>query len=311
MKINDFISYSDQRLYLPSIFNGQNVNWLLDCGAAVSCADVSLVRGKHLKAVPDGFHLGSASGHSIDVRGWIWTEITFGKRKCKVPLIICEGLKSQAILGIDFIKREGAVIDAKLDRVTIGNETIRTTSVKKAISANNPWGGKMNELRLTESIQILPMSGRVVSTQLRKPLEEETLGVCVDPTFLMEEGAQTVHEGKIRVTLHNPSLDVIEFKKGDTVGYFHPILEENMCAIDEIEKLEPKAEVTPKEKLKFMLENWRFGGPEKYKKRYWDLICKYQKVFSANKFDLGRSSAIRHKIHLKQSLSATATMRPR
>ena len=39
---------------------------------------------------------------------------------------------------------------------------------------------------------------------------------------------------------------------------------------------------------------------DKYRKKYWDLLSKYAKVFSAGKFDLGRSSDIRHKIHLKQ-----------
>ena len=303
VKINDFLSYNDERLYIKSVFFDQDVNWLIDSGAGISAADVSLIpKSVRLNECPDNLALNSASGHGIEIAGWIWSNITIGKAVFRVPLIICRGLRTKAILGIDFLRREGATIDYKKERLVMSQVSVSTTTVRKAIDKIDVWGGgKSNEIRLSQAVQVLPMQGVVVTAQLRKPVEELTFGLCTDPTLLMEEAAQVVVDGKVKVTLHNASLEKFDLKKGDVIGYFHPIKEEHTCEISELEKIEPAAKVPLKEKLRFMLENWRYGGPKQYKKLYWDLICKYQHVFSANKFDLGRTDVVQHKIRLKSS----------
>jgi hypothetical protein len=323
--LNDVIHVNDERFFIAlADTKGVTTDWLLDSGAAITAVDPSVVpEGTQVEAAAPNFEARSASNHTLVTKGVCDLRIRLKDKWLQHRVYVLEGLRTKAILGIDFIRKKNVVVEGGLGRVTIaGVEAASVASVEaKRVEEDQVVqieGIPMSEqgsrvpnscvaLRSSKTIQVFPMSGRIVPLTMRKPLEEGTVGICADSAGVVTEALQEVQDGRVLVNLHNPTEEMLLFKKGDVIATFQPLKPaavENLVTIDEITAAQRPAKSRSEEEIKAKLghlaENFRFGGPEHFRGQFWQLIRRYEDVFSANKFDLGRTNAVKHNVRLME-----------
>jgi DNA polymerase III psi subunit len=312
VQINDIIQANDKRFFIEmecetisaSASEQRNVHWLLDCGAQITAISATCVKDRSaIRPLKHKFQAKSASGHDLNVLGMVQLSAFVGKRHIQFPAIVMDGLSTQAILGVDFIREQDVTIQGGTGTVLLRGTKTPTIA---AVETTKPMGSKppaVHVLRAPKTVQVMPMSGCVVEVHPRQPLEEGTLGLCSDPNHdtLVVEALQIVYEGNVKVNLHNPTQRLITIPAGEPVAFFQKVSETEV--VDLAEVTAEFAEVQPvpsheqvQEKLQFMAEKLNFRGNTQWKAKYWELICKYQHVFSAHKYDLGRTDAVKHSI---------------
>jgi hypothetical protein len=302
--INDSVAFNDERFFI-SLMNeaGESSSWLLDSGAAITVADPSVVpKETMIEALPRSFEARSASGHKLEVVGKAIIRLKVQEKWLSVPVVVVEGLRTRAILGVDFIRNNNVVIEGGVGRVTIAGACARTVA---AIRVRDTKPGSCVALRPIETVQVFPMSGVVVPMTMRKPMEEGTVGICSDKAGCVTEALQEIRDGRLLVNIHNPTEELWVFRKGEVAAFFKPMKAEEVSELVLIEEVQaqmrrPVGTGTRdlQEKLRYLEQNFKFGGPENLREQFWQLIVRYQHVFSADKFDLGRTSEVKHKIHL-------------
>ena len=100
---------------LPGWINGTKLSLLLDTGAAVALLREDVWR--QLAPQPPGLEpwpgatLVSAGGMPLNVHGSVCVNLDLGGREFKAEMVVVSPLTSEAILGIDFLQGQQAVID--------------------------------------------------------------------------------------------------------------------------------------------------------------------------------------------------------
>ena len=100
---------------LPGTINGTNVTLLLDTGAAVTLLRQDVwaqitAPPSDLKPWP-GAALVSADGTPLTILGCACVNLGMGGRNFRTDMVVVSPLTSEAILGIDFLQAQQAVVD--------------------------------------------------------------------------------------------------------------------------------------------------------------------------------------------------------
>jgi transposase InsO family protein len=302
-KIKDAVTINDERFFISLTDQSGNMNsWLVDSGAAITVADPSVIpQDTVVEPLPNSFEARSASNHKLEVLGRALLQGKVQGKTVNFSAIVVEGLRTKAILGMDFIRQHGVVIDGGAGRISVAGVQAPTVA---AVASREPKVTNCIALRPVETIQVFPMTGVVVPMTTRKPLEEGTVGICSDQAGCVTEAIQKVQDGRILINLHNPTQELWVFKKGEVAAFFQPMAKqavEEILTVDEVVSQMRRTDAhrgNTAEKLRYLRENLRCGGPPQVQERLWRLIVQYQHVFSGDKFDLGRTDEVKHKIHL-------------
>ena len=100
---------------------GRNAAVLVDTGSSVTLARKSLVSSSLVQTRPPRSCLKSASGHEIPVTHEALLEYELGGYKIQHWTFICPDLMHEALIGYDFIKDHGLVIDGKAQTICCKN----------------------------------------------------------------------------------------------------------------------------------------------------------------------------------------------
>jgi transposase InsO family protein len=312
--LNDVVHVNDERFFISlSDKTGKRNEWLLDSGAAITAVDPTLIpEGLELEQVPPSFEARSASNHTLVARGVVNLPMRLGEKWLTHKVYVLEGLRTKAILGVDFIRRKNVVIEGGAGRVQISGVTAAAVAAvdksEEVVRQEVRVPASYVALRPEKTVQVFPMSGVVVPLVMRKPMEEGTVGICSDSTGTVTEAIQEVHDGRVLVNFHNPTEEMLVFPKGEVAAFFQPMKQEKvkeLMPIDEmlVGKRDTKSVKTREsyeQKRRYLRENFQFGGPAHFKEQFWQLVWQYEDVFSSGKFDLGRTSVVKHEIRLTE-----------
>ena len=317
-----FESFSQRLLTICSIFsvcgygnkvrpsvemNIENViqNCTYDTGASISCTSTRLWR----KLPPDkrpqklDMHVTatSASGEKLDIQGCYLMKCTVFGRTIEHPFFVCRNLKSDTLLGIDFIKAAGLNFDAYSGEVYLREPSGKSKDVK---------------LMTRQETYIAPRSTAVVSASLQdnRSKVRPILSTCVidiglngcpqlanDNVLL-----QSDKNGLCKMLLTNSGVTPLRLPRLTNIGNGYLIDDKQAVKVEEITEI--LAEMNPKsdkklptlKDIEWVRENADLSHlPNEFKKKYENLLIKYHHIFSKHKNDLGRCTMGKHTIPLK------------
>lgn len=290
--INNFCNKVPDKMrpFLKSTIGHSQINWLVDTGAIVSCMgqdvfnsiDPTLVQQVHSQ---EDINLNSATGHSFKILGKFTIQITFDQHTLPHDVIVVNKLSVPAILGMDFLDKYNARIDAK-------KREIHFNSVKHVYAVSED-----KEILTAECSHIPPRSARWIKA---KCPDIDQADVQVDSEYLIIESAlATVSHGKLKVLIHNPTYNPIDLQRNQHVGVASIVTQQDILPIDKlknnysgkIQQLSPTKQQ--------LIAQCKIDGPKEFQYHVRNLLQEFADVISENKQDLGRTNALYHQIRMK------------
>ena len=143
---------------LSGSINGTNLNLLLDTGAAVTLLRDDIWR----KITPQppslepwtGATLVSAGGMPLTVHGCVLVDLDLGGREFKTSMVVVSPLTSEAILGIDFLQGQQAVIDLGHGRLCLKESGCEIPLVTLPLAL--PLAHSQQQVRTVETVEVPP-----------------------------------------------------------------------------------------------------------------------------------------------------------
>jgi len=303
-----------RRPRVKGLVGNKEMDFLVDSGASVSVCSEKMLQAcwQNWKfrriPLPPTLRLSGVTGHKINIVDYVEMEIGVLGKTVNRPMLIVSGLDvNHCILGYDFIKEEGLVIDGSKDEVYF-----RDNQIKK-------WDKAALQVRGRTTI----MPGQIQHVNLianngQQCIAENETAYCTPVTTAAVSFPELITRigkgGEAYLPILNSTDRKVILKAKDTIGfayrtedYFDSIEELNDKTMASIfgtignEPIEPKTglikPMTKEEedelraRLQIQVEgNWR--------QKYEDLMLRYHDVCSKDKFDLGHASVIKHKIKM-------------
>ena len=280
MTINDTNS---KRPFIDLYIKGQKTRWLADSGAVTTVANDSffeqfktsciLLKTTHNKKVV------GASGTEMRVTGVYLCPLRIGETKFWHPIICLSNLRSQAIAGMDMMRRLGIIIDTANNKVVLPNL-------------------KKEEVSSIEEIVVPANSTKLVKVRAAKAsCDRNSLFIPDDPS-VTADGILTLHDkDTCHIPIWNSSAEPLHISRGERMGTIQSAPELVAPTPARQIVLEPLSG----QKRKYILDNLQYGShlTEQEREQLTSLILKYHQAFSANEYDLGHTDVLKHTIKLK------------
>ena len=107
----------------------KDIEFLIDTGASVSVCSEKLFTASWNNwnatrlPLPPALRLSGVTGHNINIVDYVEMEVEIKGRKIPRPMLIVSGLEcTHCILGYDFVREEGLVIDGAKDEIYFDRE---------------------------------------------------------------------------------------------------------------------------------------------------------------------------------------------
>jgi hypothetical protein len=260
--------------------------------------------------LPRHLQVAGVTGEDIQVVDYVEAEMTILGRTTKRPILVVKGLlTTEAILGYNFIKQEGLVVDGARNMVYFSKEVRHAAAWSTAT------------LRASKEMTLEPKSVHKMQANPfvgRQMLQPDSEGICAPldtDVGIWDAVARSNKDGQVTVAVVNITDKTYQVHKGDVIGSFRNPEEsgEELVPLDdkvvayifgEIGKdpKEPEREETesidPKQ-AKELEAGFQIHAMGPTRTRYRELIMQYHDVISKDKFDLGRASVIKHKIKMR------------
>ncbi len=312
-----------RRPYLLGMVNGQRVKFLVDSGASVTVVADTLMRNNRLQweqtrlPLPSALRITGITGNTINLVDYLEAEVKVLGRTMTRPVIVVSGLAPDlmGILGYDFIKDEGLVIDGQENRCyfkrVLEGQTdweIATLVVKQRQTV------KDRGYAAVQCVASLNDSGTdFVGAQMG------IVSVLPGSIFGLPDGlGMTREDGTISLTVNNVTDRKIVLPAGATIGFYRnpnahneTIRELDDEVVNSIfgsmghEPAEPKrGRVVPisKEEETTLRARLQIKADPPMRQVYEDLLVDYHDVLSKNKFDIGHTDVIQHVIRMKDEV---------
>ena len=245
-----------------------------------------------------------ADGRELDVRGSIELELEIGRVKTKQSFLIVD-VEKEALLGMDFLQNNRCHIDFSAYLLRIGTEEVRVYDkngcplaihVQTRYPTNIPAG---QEQIVPGWCTHAPPAGKGMIEAHNK-----IAGLWVGAT-LHDTPTQD-----IPIKVLNTTNSTLMLPAGRIVGLYLPVeeVQRNLANLPrkeghgvEFYQLETKADLTPlPTHLEERMDEWCGGLDADDTAKVRQLLSSYSDVFSANDMDVGRTSVIKHSIHLQE-----------
>ena len=108
--------------YIKGIVNSYPVKFMLDTGASVSLLDVNVwntIKGEAILSPWNSPGLVGVAGTPLQVHGTIELQVDLGDQRYPVNVIVTESLKTEAILGLDFLDIHQSIIDVSRQNLSL------------------------------------------------------------------------------------------------------------------------------------------------------------------------------------------------
>jgi len=282
----------DKRPFMTAVTNTKAIKWLLDTGASLSVIEEELFNQLNIpkRKVPDPFRtVTGATGHSLQLLGTYLIPLTIPRYGTVVyPITVAKVLPTKAILGNDFLKKYGVIIDS-----STGKHVIK--------------GLQTSILVLNKDTFIPPMSGKLVKL---KPLTNScelplgTQGVIenkanTDNTYEILEVMTTVsQEGLVTTAITNNTHTELRIPKGTELATMEPIRLATPFStiLNNIQKQETDKPISNK-KNNLIRKLAKIEGSPEFRDKCLQLLMQYHTCISEGPYDLGRTSFMQHTIY--------------
>ena len=277
-------------LFLTACINGKPLSCLVDTGATLSiissraweAMDISSSTLTTFEQV-----ISNASGSPIEVKGKTRVQIKVSKSTCNMDVIIAD-IDNEAILGLDYLKRNGCKIDTAKGDLTIQDETVKLDHV-----------GYVGCCRITaqDRIQIPPRSEKIIQAKMSDSTFEEGKLCIIEPAqSFLEKGMALVAKSlaysqkEIPVRIMNISDEVCQIFPGTNIAEASSVVE-----VRTVKSETSKPKHVPSH-LSDLYQRTIEGMNKEQQKKVANLLTKYSSVFSENDNDIGRTGVLKHRI---------------
>jgi hypothetical protein len=211
------VGFSDdsKRPRVKGTINGTAVQFLVDSGASISVVSERTFDGiwgvAELRRLPLPRHLRVAgiTGADIQVVDYVEAEMTILGRTKTRPILVVKGLSTtEAILGYDYIKQEGLVVDRARNEVYFSKEvphaaawSIATLRASKEMTL---------EPRSVHKVQANPFVGR----HMLKPNSEVICASLDTDVGIWDAVAMSDEHGQVTVAVVNITDKTYQVQKG-------------------------------------------------------------------------------------------------
>jgi hypothetical protein len=285
--------------------NGQLVKCLVDTGATVTVAPLSLAKERNWNMEPIDFKAVSASGHAIPIVGQV--EAVFSVLEWSVTITIYimddtkfdHSMENDVILGCDSLARLPPItIDYQNGRVHLGADYDKRSFCQLAIRALRVCSiPPETQAIIPAYVKGLDRSATLLIQSLDSRLTAASIGT--NPTVV-----EVSHDFTVPVILFNPTKAAVPIFKDMRIGSATELVDDNQCEnslriltlresnTEQSTSVEHKQEEDPSFKLDFSNSNLNGSDLERLR-----ALCEeFQDVFSKNKYDLGSCSVGKHDI---------------
>ena len=292
------------RITLPG---GSQVESLYDTGACVSMIDEKEFRNIPINIRPQKdlsapwLTLHGADHNLMQVKGCYMMRTTIMNRETVRHFYVVKNLSTPVILGIDFINQHSMAYDPDNCEVHFTREwecAAATTSHQITIEPNS-------SVKIPVHAKMFPFNGKTISGPINTVCSVD----CTEIPLLGKDQIVSFDKfGKAHVLIDNP-LDIpVTVPRGSYIGSLERV---NLAECAEVhfdmgsaplsEKPKSTSTLSPekRELLTNAVNDQLKGESAEIRQSYLDLILANADVFSDDKFDLGRTHVMSHKISLK------------
>ena len=279
--------------------NGTPVTLLIDTGAAVTLLRQDVwsqiaTCTSELKPWP-GPPLVSAGGTPLTIHGCTCMTLQLGGRDIQTKMVVVSPLTSEAILGIDFLQAQQALID--LGRGTL---QLRRSGCDILLDAPTPtkYFTGTQQVCISSTIEIPPRVIMTVCAHFETP---------VDGVWLLEEATDkqprlTVGRAIVEplstdvpVCVLNVSDEPVTLYAGTVVATLQPVeLPTGVNAADQ--GASPEVDSEKRKLLWQLVEGCSTSLSTGERDTFYSLLLKHADVFASSTADLGRTDKVRHRI---------------
>ena len=309
-------SHCGDAVYAGCLVNGVKVDALIDTGAQVTLLNKKIFDKiqpqPSLKRTSVSVS-GACTGSELRVVGVAKLNLTLGNINILWPVYVCENINIPMLLGEDFLRDNGILIDFSNDRLLVKRKTIDLKYKPNLEVCRVSFSSHTNICAKSVTNVSCKVAGGLMkegTNGIVKPAEQfETkygLGViCV---------VGTIRNGEIPVRIINPRDSDVVIWKGSSVGQLYPLLpEENMndtsipshCYFVHVDSQtfvrtvnrSTDSQVSDRKDVPGMFPIDNPDIPESEKNLIYGILKQHEKVISQGPNDLGSVSSIKHKIN--------------
>ena len=298
-------NYGRPQVYID--FPGKvTVNALIDTGAQRSVLDLAyfkrIVRSSDevINLDPTRSQLTSVTGNAVQLHGTSLLPLRLHDRILDHRFFIMENLRSECILGVDFVGKHGLVLDVAQGEVgwpSPAREKLPATGQKDKTLVYP-----------LHSVTVAPRTKLPISIKTEKPLTGNLLFLPNFPYAV--ESLISTDQSAQKILISNVTDFPLHLKCTNPVG------EVELCEILALEDLKTVIPETPS-KRKNWLQKLRNrpdlsqlnlkNVPEAHKTNYRRLITRFHDIFSKNAYDVGHATVLPQNITLKNPSLISAT----
>ena len=298
------ISCEASKLTCPVSIGQQRYRAILDTGSMICVARRDVYdrlprRFKNLKETK--LVIRDASGRPLDVLGMITCDIRIEGIKAPCDFYVVSHLQTSMIIGVDFLKNNGARIDLMQETLEFGGKCMNLTTSEKVSSFG----------RLSSDIEIPPQTAVSCTLQYHKDLtvrDTDSLQVTSiesgffgnEPgVFLINGVAKPQAHRRVAGVLVNNTTRFMNFKKGNVIASIE-VLKDSDLLVCQAEGVDEQKDSDKDDKKKGT-------GPveynindslitEKEKQQLIDLLDENEDLFAKHDYDIGRTELIEARI---------------
>ena len=263
----------------------RTTEFLVDTGASVSVCSEKMFKtcwnswNFNRLPLPPTLRLSGVTGHDINIIDYVEMDLEIADKKLTRPIIIVSGLdKTHCILGYDFVKEEGLIIDGAKDEIYFANKKPKNWD-KAAIQTIKK---QSIPPRTIEHIEVVARTGK-------KCIDAGEIAFCTPApisALVFYDSLTKIREGgKMTLAVINCSNSKMTLKAEDTLGFAYkaedyfdsvePLTEESVESIfGEIgqEPVEPRrgktSEISNQEREKLSKRLQILTTDENWKRKY-------------------------------------------
>ena len=242
-------------------------------------------------------------GNSLNVLGDIKTPVTINGCTNTWKFLVIRNLENACIIGADFMKTNNLCLDMKSKRIVFGDDVDNLWTRKAITPVNKTFLPENHHVKMQCTINTpggaLLTPGSLVITKGHQPM---------DGVYIEESLTKVLRRNRIYIIVTNTNPYPVFLKPSQTIGEVFdtstlqvvPVQEAHIASCATGNATGPIPAPT-KEKYDYLLENFRCPPetPPEIRAKYEALIMQNHDVFANDKYDLGFSDAVSHRINMK------------
>ena len=282
-------------LTVTATLNNQEIKLLVDTGAGISVIDEKFLRELYDDQVPELFtststQVKTVSGEALPILGTVKVRLKVASGDYPCDFHVVTNLSYEAVLGRDFLRANGAVINLKNGTLQLENNSLETSFEDKC------------PVRVWSTCIVPPQSEAIIPAYLDANWSPGIVGLLEASPRLIEryhlQGAAALvtlsADHTVPFRLINPTRNRVTLYRGATLGTFFRT--DDSLAVFSLEEQPAEPAIPPNTDEHVPVDLTDADLTEAQKAELQNLVNKYRDIFALNPNELGRTSLVEHHI---------------